>query len=82
MIAHLTNAPRCGRLAEGGLKQFSDLSPELQEGLEDIIELGNAEAAADIDVESQEQALFELNEYVRIVMQSMFDECKKSGGRD
>jgi yecA family protein len=64
-------------LAEGGLTDFSVLSNEAREALEDLIDIAEVMAEDEAD-EQQEQALAEVEEYVRIAVQLVFDERRRA----
>jgi yecA family protein len=64
-------------LAEGGLSDFSSLSNEAREALEDLIDIAEGVAEDEAD-EQQEHALAEVEEYVRVAVQFLFDECHRA----
>jgi hypothetical protein len=64
-------------LAEGGLSDFSSLSNEAREALEDLIDIAEVVAEEEVD-EQQEQALVEVEEYVRVAVQFLYDEDHRS----
>jgi uncharacterized protein YgfB (UPF0149 family) len=65
-------------LAEGGLTDFSSLSNEARDALEDMIDISEVVAEENED-EQQEQALVEVEEYVRVTVQFLFDELQLAG---
>lgn len=71
-------------LASGG--QFQSLSDEAREALEDLQQIGRAELTsqgiAAEDSEDEEEALFEISEYVRIVVLMMREEFRGPGSED
>ncbi|MFV1997557.1 MAG: UPF0149 family protein [Acidiferrobacterales bacterium] len=60
-------------LSAGGLKEFATLSDSVREALEDLLDIAEVVAEENED-EQQEQALVELEEYVRVVVQLIFDD--------
>jgi len=64
-------------LAEGGLTDFSSLSNESREALEDLIDIAAVTAEDEVD-EQQELALAEVEEYVRVAVQYLYDEIHRS----
>jgi len=71
-------------LASGG--QFDTLSGEAREALDDLQQIGRAELTApegpDDESEDDEEALFEISEYVRIVALMMREEFRGPGSED
>ena len=71
-------------LASGG--QFDNLSEEAREALDDLQQIGRAELTApsgdDTSPEDDEEALFEISEYVRIVALMMREEFRGPGSDD
>jgi uncharacterized protein YgfB (UPF0149 family) len=71
-------------LASGG--QFDSLSEEALEAIDDLQQIGRAELTApgeiDDDSEDDEEAFFEISEYVRIVALMMREEFRGPGSED
>jgi len=62
-------------LVEGGVKEFESLSPEANELVHDIIALSELEVDADDEPqEQQEQHITEIEEYLKIGVQYIYDE--------
>jgi len=61
-------------LSAGGLKEFATLSDSVREALEDLLDI--AEVVAEENEDGQ-QALVELEEYVRVVVQLIFDDRRE-----
>jgi len=64
-------------LSAGGLKEFATLSDNIREALEDLLDIAEV-AAEDIEDEEQEQSLFELEEYIRVVVQLIYDDRRQA----
>jgi len=71
-------------LASGG--QFDSLSEEAREAIDDLAQIGRAELTApggvDEDSEDDEEAFFEISEYVRIIALMMREEFRGPGSED
>jgi len=71
-------------LASGG--QFDSLSEEAREAIDDLQQIGRAELTApggvEEDSEDDEEAFFEISEYVRIVALMMREEFRGPGSDD
>lgn len=64
-------------LSAGGLKEFATLSDSVREGLEDLLDIAEVEAEQGED-EQQQQALADLEEYVRVVVQLVYDDRRQA----
>lgn len=64
-------------LSAGGLKEFATLSDSVREGLEDLLDIAEVEAEQGED-EQQQQALSDLEEYVRVVVQLVYDDRRQA----
>ena len=60
-------------LSAGGLKEFASLPDAVREALEDLLDIAEV-VAEDEEGEQQEQALFEIEEYVRVATQLVYDD--------
>jgi yecA family protein len=60
-------------LSAGGLKEFATLPDSIREALEDLLDIAEVVAEEGED-EQQEQALSDLEEYVRVVVQLIYDD--------
>lgn len=67
-------------LATHGLRPMEELPEELREILTDFSEIGRAGVAEEEVGEAGENALAELEEYVRVGAQLVYDECRPPAG--
>ncbi len=65
-------------LSAGGLKEFASLPDTIREALEDLLDIAEVVAEEGED-EQQEKALAELEEYVRVVVQLIYDDRRDEG---
>ncbi len=63
-------------LSAGGLKEFASLPDAVREALEDLLDIAEVVAEEGED-EQQEEALVDLQEYVRLAVQFIFDEHRR-----
>ena len=63
-------------LGLGGLKEFATLPNIVREALEDLLDIAEV-VAEDGEDEQQEKAFVELEEYVRVCVQLIYDECRR-----
>lgn len=66
-------------LSAGGLKEFASLPDMVREALEDMLDIAEV-IAEDGEDEQQEKAFVELEEYVRVCVQLVYDECRRDAG--
>ncbi len=60
-------------LSAGGLKEFDSLADAVREALEDLLDIAEV-VAEDEEGEQQERALVEIEEYVRVATQLVYDD--------
>jgi uncharacterized protein YgfB (UPF0149 family) len=69
-------------LTEGGITDVTALPGDAGEVARDLIDISDVEVEEDAAAEEQERALFELEEYIRVGAQLVYEELNAPGGDD
>jgi uncharacterized protein YgfB (UPF0149 family) len=67
-------------LALGGSSGMEGLSPEAREAVADLIRISGAMADRDGDAETQDRALSEIEEFVRVAVQLIYEDFRSRDG--